>query len=187
MEREGGSGCENKVTLASCRHYMAELSRTEILYAQRWVCVCVYAAGREWEEAGKTQSDFSTPPSVFRGCRMGPGGCGAGVRFAPLSQAGCLRMPSCFAWGRLAGLWGPGRLCSQPCPPRPAPALGLCSWAGVRLSGKLRGDYNGPAPFQPASASGQKDGREVRGNRESCFSLPLVILCLFFAIERDGI
>lgn len=41
MEREGGSGCGNKVTLASCRHCMAEQSRTEILYAQGWVCVCV--------------------------------------------------------------------------------------------------------------------------------------------------
>lgn len=74
-----------------------------------WWCMCV-CRGREWEEAGKTQSDFSTPPSVFKECRMGPGGCSTGDHFAPppppLFQAGCLRTPSCFAGGRLAGLWG---------------------------------------------------------------------------------
>lgn len=48
MEREGGSGYGNKVTLASCRHCMAELSRTEILYAQGWgvvVYVCMQRQG----------------------------------------------------------------------------------------------------------------------------------------------
>lgn len=101
MEREGGSGCGNKVTLASCRHCMAGLSRTEMLYAQRWVCVwmCVCSG----EEAGKTQDDFSTPSSVFKECRMGPGGCSAGDHLALLSPAGCLGTPSCLAWGGLAG------------------------------------------------------------------------------------
>lgn len=42
MEREGGSGCGNKVTLASSRRRcMAEPSRTQILYAQGvWMCGC---------------------------------------------------------------------------------------------------------------------------------------------------
>lgn len=52
------------------------------------VCVCVYAAGREWEEAGKTQSDFYTPPSVFKGCRIGLRGCSAGDHLAPFLRLG---------------------------------------------------------------------------------------------------
>lgn len=90
MEREGGSGCGNKVTLASCRHCMAEQSRTEILYAQGWVCVCVPAAGREWGKAGTTQSNFPTPPGVFEGCGMALGGCGAGDHFAPFLRLGAV-------------------------------------------------------------------------------------------------
>lgn len=110
------------------------------------VCVSVYAAGREWEEAGKTQSDFSTPPSVFKGCRMGPRGCSAGDHVAPLSQTGCLTMPSCFAWGRLGGLWGNmpvsasrstvlPALPSQPCTCSGAPLLGLCVAHGKAVWG----------------------------------------------------
>lgn len=85
MEREGGSGYGNKVTLASCRHCMAELSRTEILYAQGWgvvVYVCMQQAG-SGRKQGRLKAIFSTPPSVFKECRMGPGGCSAGDHFAP--------------------------------------------------------------------------------------------------------
>lgn len=134
-----------------------------------WWCMCV-CRGREWEEAGKTQSDFSTPPSVFKECRMGPRGCSTGDHFAPPTPPFSGWVPEdtellCrgkagWVMGKYARVSPPGALCSQPCPPRPAPAVGLPSWACVRL----RGDYNSPVPFHPTGASVQKDGREVRGD-----------------------
>lgn len=124
MERGGGSGCGNKVTPASCRHCMAELSRTELLYAQG-VCGCVHAAGRGWEEAGKTRS--STPSRVLKGCRMGSGSCWRSLAPPPFSgwdmdNAHCAPSPALPPLHSLRGLPPVGntmapRPSSSPVPP----------------------------------------------------------------------
>lgn len=117
------------------------------------MCMCVHATGREWEEARKTLGNSSISFSVFKGCRRGLGGCSAGDRFASLSQAGCLRTSGCLAWegwlGKNAHVSPPGALCSQPCPPSPAPARGLPSWACMWLSRICLGTSMALCPPEP--------------------------------------
>lgn len=127
MEREGGSGCGNKVTLASSRRRcMAEPSRTQILYAQGvWMCGC---SGQGMGGSRRDSERFFLPlPAYLKDAERVPGAAVLAITLPPL----CLRTPSCFPWGTLPGLWEI-RPClasrsSQHRPPSPAPAPGLPS------------------------------------------------------------
>lgn len=92
MEREGGSGYGSKVTLASCKHCMAELSRTEILYAQGWVreCMCVQRAESERKQE-RLQTIFLPLPVYLKNAEWVPGAAVLEITLLPQFQARCLR------------------------------------------------------------------------------------------------
>lgn len=150
MERKGGSGCGNQVTLASCR-CMAEPSRTQLLYAQGvWMRGC---SGQGMGGSRRRSERFSLPlPAHLKDAERVPGAAVPEITLPPPPRF-CLRPPSCSPWGALPGL---GEM--LPClafrscqhrPPNPAPAPGLPS--GSR-------DRGGPAPFR---ASLRNQGGEV--------------------------
>lgn len=121
MEREGGSGCGNQVTLASGR-CMAEPSRTQLLYAQGvWMRGC---SGQGMGGSRRRSERFSLPlPGHLKDAERVPGAAVPEITLPPLF---CLRPPSCSPRGALPEL-GEMHPClaSRSCqhrPPNPAPA-----------------------------------------------------------------
>lgn len=157
-------------------------------------CVCACAcSGQGVGESRNDSKQFSYPSRRVQRLQNGSGGLRCWRPLCPLSQAGRRRMPSLFSWGRLAGLWGNmpmSRLQELCAPSRALPDLQLL-WGSPRGLGvapqKAAWGRWWSCALPAPHVSVLNDGREVRCDRESCFSLPVVFLCLFFATEREGI
>lgn len=174
MERKGGSGCGNQVTLASCR-CMAEPSRTQLLYAPGvWMRGC---SGQGMGGSRRRSERFSLPlPAHLKDAERVPGAAVPEITLPPPPHF-CLRPPSCSPWGALPGL---GEM--LPClafrscqhrPPNPAPAPGLpsgsrgprwpCTLPSIPAESGRGGDFFGVAFFFPRSSSAFSSHQEGMG------------------------